>query len=265
MATINQAIQKAMGLEDSPIKTIPNPRPQTSKPQSVSAPAKQLCPECGGAGWWSYSNLEPNHPFFGKLYPCATCNKGATAESTGLNPQERKVRFTDIETQGRQGAARMLEAARGFIEKQSGFLTIHGPYGNGKSTILKAIVNECIERGIAAKYVTMTEVMNYAREAFESQKQGDTDYGRITDLARYPVLVIDEVDKARVTDYAKEVQTHLFDARYRKAHEMGTVVAWNGSFESLELPWVRSRLSQFVVVENRDSDMRPALGMLGGG
>jgi DNA replication protein DnaC len=97
-------------------------------------------------------------------------------------------------------------------------------------------------------------VLNYAREAFESQKQGDTDYGRITDLARYPVLVIDEVDKARVTDYAKEVQTHLFDARYRKAHEMGTVVAWNGSFESLELPWVRSRLSQFVVVENRVAD-----------
>lgn len=174
------------------------------------------------------------------------------------------MRFTDIETHGRPGATKMLEAARAFVEKQSGFLTIHGPFGNGKSTILKAIVNECVEKGIAAKYVTMTEVMNYAREAFESQKQGDTDYGRITDLAKYPVLVIDEIDKARVTEYAKEVQTHLFDVRYRKAHEMATAVAWNGSFDSLELPWVRSRLSQFVVVENRDSDMRPVLGSLGG-
>lgn len=158
----------------------------------------------------------------------------------------------------------MLQAARNFVEKQAGFLTVYGPYGNGKTTILKAIVNECVELGIPAKYVTMTEVMNYARDAFESEKAGDTDYGRITDLAKYKILVIDEVDKARVTDYAKEVQTHLFDVRYRKAHELGTVVAWNGSFESLDLPWVRSRLSQFVVVENRDSDMRPALGMIGG-
>ena len=198
---------------------------------------------------------------FGKLFPCATCNKDAVAGSTGLNPVEREIRFADIETDERPGAAKMLKAARQFIADDcTGFLTVHGGYGNAKTTLLKAIVNECVSKGLSARYITMTEVMAYAREAFESQKQGDTDYGRITDLAKLHVLAIDEVDKARFTEYAREVQVHLFDARYRNSHAVGTVVAWNGDFHSIDLPSVLSRLSQFVVVENNDKDMRPLLG-----
>ena len=198
---------------------------------------------------------------FGRVIPCGTCNKDAVARSTGLNPVERQITFADIDTQGRPGAALMLKAAREFIGQGcTGFLTVHGGYGNAKTTLLKAIVNECVARSISAKYVTMTEVMAYAREAFESQMQGDTDYGRITDLARVHVLVIDEVDKARVTEYAREVQVHLFDARYRNSHAVGTVVAWNGAFDAIDLPSVLSRLSQFVVIENNDVDMRPLLG-----
>ena len=180
-----------------------------------------------------------------------------------MNTEERKVRFSSIDTQGRPGAARMLKAAKDFVENGcTGFLAIHGPYGNGKTTTLLAIVNECVSLNIPAKYITMTEVMAYAREAFESEKAGDSDYGRIASLSKYKVLVIDEVDKARVTDYAREVQTHLFNDRYRRVHEVGTVLVWNGNFEALELPWVRSRVSEFTVIENRDSDMRPALGLL---
>lgn len=174
---------------------------------------------------------------------------------------EREIRFADIVTDGRPGAAKMLKAARQFVQDGcTGFLTIHGGYGNAKTTLLKAIVNECVSTGLSARYITMTEVMAYAREAFESQKQGDTDYGRITDLAKVHVLVIDEMDKARVTEYAREVQVHLFDARYRKSHAVGTVVAWNGEFDGIDLPSVLSRLSQFVVVRNDDPDMRPLLG-----
>lgn len=155
----------------------------------------------------------------------------------------------------------MLDAARKFASAgRTGFLTIHGDYGNGKSTLLKAIVNDCIAQNVDALYITMTQVMVYAREAFESQQRGDTDYGRIEELAARRVLVIDEMDKARVTDYAREVQTHLFDVRYRQSHLLGTVVAWNGSFGQIDLPWVRSRLSEFPVVENKDADLRPVIG-----
>jgi len=179
----------------------------------------------------------------------------------GLNPQERSIVFADIETQARPGAAMMLNAARAFVSGgRRGFLTVHGGFGNGKSMLLKAIVNDCLAAGVEARYITMTEVMVYAREAFESRLAGDSDYGRIAQLAKTTVLAIDEVDKARVTDYAREVQTHLFDARYRNHAALGTVVAWNGDFDAIDLPWVQSRLSEFPVVTNFDKDMRPLLG-----
>lgn len=198
---------------------------------------------------------------FGRYIPCPKCNSEAVIIASGLNPLERKISFADIETQGRPGAAKMMSAARTFIsEGRRGFFTVHGGFGNGKSTILKAIVNDCITSGVEARYITMTEVMVYAREAFDSQQKGDSDYGRISRLAKVQVLVIDEVDKARVTDYARELQTHLFDVRYRNAHQLGTVVAWNGRFDAIDLPWVRSRLSEYTVIENRDADMRPLIG-----
>ena len=174
---------------------------------------------------------------------------------------ERKVKITDVITDGRPGTANMVRVATEWISKGcKGFLTIHGGVGNGKSTVLKAIVNDCVERGMDVRYVTMTDVMAYAREAFSSDMKGDSDLGRIRQLANTQVLVIDEMDKARLSDYAREIQTHLFDARYRNAHALGTVVTWNGGFGEIDLPWVLSRLSQYPVVENDDKDMRPLLG-----
>lgn len=205
-------------------------------------------------------DAEIGHPDFGRLMPCPRCNRQTIWRLAGLREHEVRIRLEDIETRGRPGTKRMVEAARVFLAAPCGFLAVHGGYGNGKSTLLKAIVNECLERGVEARYITMAEVMAYAREAFESEIAGDTDYGRIEQLARQRVLVIDEVDKARPTDYTREVQTHLFDLRYRLAEVLGTVVAWNGSFEAVEMPWLRSRLSEFVVVENWDTDMRPLIG-----
>jgi len=198
---------------------------------------------------------------FGRNFPCPTCNKDAVTIRSGLNEMERRCRMQDIITDGRPGAAKMVHAATEWISRGCvGFLTIHGSVGNAKSTVLKAIVNDCVERGMDVRYVTMTDVMAYAREAFSSEMKGDSDLGRIRELANTQVLVIDEMDKARLSEYAREIQTHLFDARYRNAYLLGTVVAWNGGFEAIDLPWVLSRLSQFTVIENNDPDMRPLLG-----
>jgi chromosomal replication initiation ATPase DnaA len=198
---------------------------------------------------------------FGKVIPCKTCNRDEYAARAGLSEAERRITFADIETDGRPGAHSMMSAMNEFVQRgRVGFLTVHGSYGNGKSTLLKALVNDCLKNDVDVRYITMTEVMSYAREAFDNEKQGDSDYGRISRLAQVRVLVIDEVDKARVSDYSREVQNYLFDKRYREAGKFGTVLAWNGKFDAVDLPAIRSRLSEFTVVANWDKDMRPLLG-----
>lgn len=154
----------------------------------------------------------------------------------------------------------MLDAARRFAASPFGMLAICGGVGNGKTHTLKAIVNACLSAGIEARYITMAELMAYAREAFQSVAPGDTDYGRISEIARLPVVCIDELDKARFTEYAQEIQTHFFDVRYRGADRLGTVAAWNGRPEAFPLPWVVSRFSEYRIVINNDSDIRPLIG-----
>jgi len=154
----------------------------------------------------------------------------------------------------------MVSACRRFMKSKTGMLSIYGGYGNGKSTALRSIVNQCLSEGIEARYMTMYEVMAYAREAFESRQAGDTDAGRITRLAGTRVLCLDELDKGRMSDYAIEIQTHLFEVRYRRADVLGTVVAWNGALDTLKMPWVVSRVSEFEVVNNTDADLRPVIG-----
>ena len=254
-ATIAQVAAKQQQINRQNIPTPTAPQPSAFANAKPSA----ACPKCNGQRYLRY-DVPLGHPAFGRLVPCPICNADQVTYNSGLNPIERKIVFADIDTQGRPGATKMLAASAEFMQTKSGFLTFHGGYGNGKSTTMKALVNACLTEGIEARYITMNEVMVYAREAFDSAKAGDTDYGRIATLAKIRVLVIDECEKARVTDYAREVQTHLFDVRYRNADTLGTVVAWNGDFKSLELPWVRSRLSEFVVVENKDADMRPLIG-----
>lgn len=203
------------------------------------------------------------HPMFGKATACPDCNRDALIAMSGLQPNERQISLTDIVTAGNPGTAQMVGAARVFIERGfRGLLSIYGTFGNGKTTTLKAIANAALDRNIEVRYMTMKEVMDYAREAFESQIAGDTDAGRITRVAKTRLLVIDELDKARLTDYAREVQTHLFDVRYRNAAEYGTVVAWNGDIRTIKdvMPWVASRLSEYPMIENKDADMRPLIG-----
>lgn len=258
MATMAQVITHAQNNPDPNMRSIPTTPTQTGQRPNVSSSDSKACPLCDGLQYIR-TNYPVGHPSFGKIVPCPLCYKDEV--TAGLNPQERMIKFSNVEINGRPGAAAMLRSATQWIKGgRVGFLAYHGDYGNGKTTMLMAIVNDCIEHQVDVRYITMTEVMVYAREAFESEQRGDTDYGRITQLAATRVLVIDELDKARMSDYAREVQTHLFNIRYRQAHLLGTVMAWNGSFASLDLPWVRSRLSQFTVVENTDTDMRPLLG-----
>ena len=199
------------------------------------------------------------HPQFGKAVPCPTCNQAQIQIISGLTGQERKINLSQIDTIGRKGTAEAVQAARAFIQTPQGFLSIHGKFGNGKTTVLMGIVNALVDKGIEARYLTAAALMGYLRESF-NKDSNTSDYERLHELAALPVLVIDELDKLRDTEYSRELQQELINRRYREAGTLGTVLAWNGDLNAL--PWgaVTSRLSEFVVVHNQDSDMRPLLG-----
>lgn len=222
-----------------------------------------MCDFCRDVHFVRYE-VPVGHPKFGKIAPCPKCNQAAITYNSGLQPHERKITPGNIITAGRPDALKMRNAVDRFIARPVGFLSIYGTYGNAKTIALMAIVNACIERGIEARYLTAHQLMDYLYEAFD-EKVLETDRGRIARLSSIPVLAIDEFEKARETAYAKDMQQHLIDERYRNAGTLGTVFAWNEdaiapAFSAI--PWgaVVSRMREFPVVHNADPDMRPAIG-----
>lgn len=204
-------------------------------------------------------DVDFGHPKFGKYYPCPSCNKPAVDALSGLKPHERQVSINILETSGRPGAQAMKAAAERFVSCPTGFLSIYGGYGNGKTTTMQAIVNHLIARGIDARFMMAHELTEMVKAAIKSER--DSPFEVVQRLAAVQVLVIDALDQGQWSEYNIVIQNYFFNERYRNEQTLGTVLSWNGPFGSLpsQLDSILSRLSQYPRVYNQDRDMRPDL------
>ena len=208
--------------------------------------------------------------------PCPECRNRQWQERiqklqeiSGLSKTHQLLTLNDIDLNTKTPRSKVVvEQARQFIQDPSSFMTVYGPYGNGKTTMLMSVVNECIARGVPSVYITFADMIGYARAAFSTQNESDWD--RINQLASVPVLCIDEMspDQIKETEYVRMIQSKIINARYidSEAGVSGTIVAGNFCLfnESSNLPtlpdWISSRLKQGVMIWNDDPDFRPQLG-----
>lgn len=217
------------------------------------------CTLCGGLGYFS-ANVPIGHVLFGTLIPCdctAGYRAGLLQKMSGLTGEEQRVTLKDIIEVGTDTCS-MIGVASAFIAQPSGMVTLWGGSGNAKSLILQAVVNECIGQGIVAVYVTMLDLLEYIREAYNG-KADESAWRRMERYEAVPVLAIDEVDKVKASDWVVERESAIFEKRYRwgLARRAGTLLAMNANPDRLP-DWIQSRLSdgRNRIIENRDPDMR---------
>lgn len=181
---------------------------------------------------------------------------------SGLTPKEQGITLNDIDPAAGSGTHAMLLAARAFAAQPVGMLTLSGTPGNAKSVALMGIVNALVARGVPAVYVSMFDLLGHIKQAFANTKQvvDDDAYSRLQRFARVRVLVIDEFDKVKLSEWALEQITDLVDRRYRNMDTLGTVVAMNDDIHNLPA-WIASRLrdGRNRVVRNTDPDLRPLM------
>lgn len=244
-------------------------------PFPIRQPDDRGCAACDHTGWLSF-DVPPGHPHFGRLVPCE-CRAAERAEFLprvcGLNAVERLHSLDDLIVIS-PATRLMVEAARAFVDRPVGFLTLHGSHGNGKTSTLQGIVNALIARNVMAVYVTAYDLVEWVKQAF--QRDDDSAWSRILKFQSAPVVCIDEWDKARLTEYALELQTAIINRRDRDALAgiSGTVLAMNDGrrrtdngawieygFDALPSA-IRSRLldGRYRVVQNNDPDRRPNMG-----
>jgi len=226
------------------------------------------CPECRGLGFLR-AGVPVGHPDFGKFIPChCKANEyqarkiARLSKISGLLPEEMAITINDAALRG-SDTDKMVTVARQFVAEPGGFLTLWGGYGNGKTLVLMAIVNELREkRGLVGAYVRFVDLINYVRAGMDTKIGGDRE--RYDYLKTVDVLAIDEVDKARMTDYAYEFRTAFLDDRYRLAttRRAHTILAMNTNPADSDFPrdiYDRLRDGRFTIFHNADSSMRPVM------
>ena len=218
----------------------------------AAGPAEpEVCPKCGGAGFLR-RDLPLDHPEFGRAVPC-DCVVAESGEErlarlqrySSLGPLTR-LTFANLIEHGRSTNPRdrelfggLVADAKAFAETPEGWLLIHGPSGAGKTHVAAAIANRCIERGQAALFVVVPDLLDHLRAAYSPTSEVGYD-ALIEQVRSAPTLVLDDLGTQHATPWAQEKLFQILNHRYNA--QLPTVVTTNLSLERLD-ERLRTRLT----------------------
>lgn len=128
-----------------------------------------------------------------------------------------------------------MDTLRRYVEKWEDVqrdnigLMLYGDVGTGKSFGAACIANRLIEQSIPACMINLSTVLN-SMGGFQSEEKN----AYISDLMRYPLLILDDFGMERQTEYALEQVFNIIDARYRSGKPL--IITTNLSFAELNAP-----------------------------
>ena len=225
------------------------------------------CPVCNGpldsVGWLRNPDVQVGDEAWGSwgeigsgaCYLRCTHSDGVIQEQlsglSGLSAGDTMLLKDFWQIEGREEA---LAAIQDLLAVWNGVAAIYGGYGVGKTFLLKALVNEAVAVGITAVYHNLPRLLEILRESYG--KDATMGQSQILDrLYTVRVLAIDELDKARMSEWAQERLFMVLEHRYSRADTLATAVSFN-DWEQVP-PYLLSRFSQFKMVKIDCADLRP--------
>ena len=105
------------------------------------------------------------------------------------------------------------ELVREFTSTSTGVLALHGPFGLGKTHLLAAIANAYRTAGRECLYASAVTLFH----AIQGRVGEGKDYDDLLRRAlSTPLLLLDDIDKPKVSDFRQEVYYQIIDGRTRR-------------------------------------------------
>jgi DNA replication protein DnaC len=123
----------------------------------------------------------------------------------------RKKTFENFRSERQLNA---YNAAQSFAVEPSGTLILHGTYGTGKTHLLAAICNEALQRyGMRSLFTTSTKLFAAIQQKISNHEDH---YSLVERAVKTPLLALDDVDKAKWSEFREEIYFAIIDERVKR-------------------------------------------------
>jgi len=186
------------------------------------------CPLCEGARFVRVT-ADPDHPDFGRPVPCECVRR-----EDDRSRYQRLLRYSRLGALSRMTFATLLRRGRSdravaqeryehavaiaerYAESPEGWLVITGVPGCGKTHLAAAIAHRAIERGRAAVFLPVADLLDELRGSYD--EDAEIGYQPLLDqLRNAPLVVLDDLDSYARTDWAREKFAQVISHRFYQA------------------------------------------------
>ncbi len=217
------------------------------------------CSECEGTGF--VYQLSREIDFRGKEVEvkrwsnCSNKTKANLISQSGLHDSEYTKTWKDVRDISNTNVAK--EAIIETLERGFGWVYLWGEVGTAKTLMLQIAVSEYQKKLKQARYVTMANMTDKIRLAFDETAQNVAIDREITKWSAIKLLAIDEPDRVKQTEFVKQRVFQIIDNRYRTREQGITLMAANVPPDECD-PYFASRIGdgRFEVVHLLGQDMR---------
>jgi DNA replication protein DnaC len=210
--------------------------PSDAAPADTDA-AEDTCPICQGAGFVRRKR-ELDDPLFGRAEPCScVVSEDGDARRSRLERLSNlgaltRLTFEALGERADPGLPDAIARAAAFAADPNGWLVLTGPSGAGKTSLAAAIANSRIDLGSPALYVVVPDLLDHLRASYDAPAEEGGFTGLFEQVKDAPFLVLDDIDAAAPTPWAKEKLFQVVNHRF--AAELPTVLTTTEPPEALE-------------------------------
>jgi len=226
---------------------------------NAPSPVLEVCPICNDIGWCRADNPALIGAGKGDVVNCNLIRCECKAAADARRWQDKlglpltTLTLDNMITRERPGTALMVAAARQFMDNFTGWLTIWGVNGTGKTMTLQAITNAALELKKAAIYTTAFAVVAYLKEGIGHPEFGVED--RLYLLEKIPFMCLDELAAIQWTPWVTCQLEELLNIRY--FDDAPTILAMDMDPQSFLSQRLFSRINEMgKIIHNGDPDMR---------